>query len=132
MNLETALYFLDTNTRVQCPEITAQQARELAELLRDAEGAAGMARRALAQLQKERDEARAAHEATTAAMIEDVARANAAIAEARQLRAEVEKLKQPVVHCSACNSLMHSTRNHPTSDVEVDASDYEKPRKVKP
>jgi len=35
MTLEEALLYLDTTARVQCPQITCQQAEELARLLRD-------------------------------------------------------------------------------------------------
>jgi len=127
VTLTEALYFLDTNTRVQCPEISAQQARELAELLRS-EHADLDKYRYLYSEAPEQDEVD--HHRLRA---EELTRESLSLRKERdEARAEVERLKQPVMHCSACNSLMHSTRNHPTSDVEVDASDYERPGKANP
>lgn len=108
MNLETALYFLDTNCRVQCPEISAQQARELGELLRS--------------LQQERDEL----DAMTDELVRDGQGYAELIRKERdEARAEVERLKRiPVCHCLVCT---HAREG----DVEVDASDYERPGRIR-
>lgn len=142
MNLVKALEILDGNSRVLCPQITCEEARGIAELLReqrmvnwDLDAGQNMMEEHIAKVEKERDEA----------------------------RAEVERLRAPVVHCSICNSLVHSTASHPLNSVPTntvdkpgcscgrpgiviggfctacnlerarngmfDASDYEKPRK---
>ncbi len=53
MKLEQALQYLETTARVSCPQITCDQAREIAELMRD------LSWKTYAQVLRERDEARA-------------------------------------------------------------------------
>ncbi len=53
MTLDQALLYLETTARVSCPQITCDQAREIAELMRD------LSWKTYAQVLRERDEAQA-------------------------------------------------------------------------
>lgn len=101
MTLPDWLYFLDTSSRVQCPEITAQQAAELAGLLRE----------------MERTERRHANE--WADMHDACA----------QRDERVEILEAKVVFWKA-----RALASSPVAIAapDFDASDYERPGKVKP
>lgn len=141
MTLTEALYFLDTNCRVQCPEISAQQARELAELLRGQEQALDLRDTLVENLRTQNDGLFEGH-----SILSD--EVNRLAKERDEARAEVERLKarlatniegegrilapligQPCKHgspsgiCERCRVVQ--------SAPDFDASDYERPGRIR-
>lgn len=155
MNLVKALEILDGNSRVLCPQIACEEARGIAEVLRDTADElkaaqenvdfwfgghdqqserADLAEAKLTVAIKERDEARAEVEMLRANYSE-ASTPRESTKSPQNIPGNIPNIGRQL--CAVCNQLTtrYSDRPHYCSVCaapDFDASDYERPGKVKP
>lgn len=125
MTLTEALQYLDTTARVSCPEITCERAAELAEVMRDMDRTEKRHAREWSDLLGMRDY-------WDSRMVGLERQVEALKKERDEARREVKRLEEKLERSYEANESVRSQIGKAVSDVEVDASDYERPGKVKP